>query len=112
MILDDGCVVVSRKTNVSPAGNLPSYSKETVYVSSYGNKTVGISRFYSALANNRQADLLIEINRCGAVRANDVCALESFKDDGLTGDYEVIQVQHLKDEDGIDVTDLTLERKG
>ena len=110
MLLDDGLAVISRRTNTASAGDMPVYSDVPIFESSFGNKNVGINRFWTAKANDRQADLLIQVHRNGAIRANDKCALESFRDDGLSGSYEVIQVQHLLNEDGLEVSDLTLER--
>ena len=82
-----------------------------IFRSYYGEKTVGIQRFYTAKSVDSQADLLVEIQRCGAVLANkDVCRLKSFKDSGISGDYKILQAQQVLDEDGIPMTDLTLQR--
>ena len=110
MLLNDGKATVSRRTNTASAGSMPIYNDVPFYESMFGNKTVGISRYWTAKANDRQADLLIQVQRNGAIRVNNICELESFKDDGLSGAYEIIQVQHLVDEDGLEKTDLTLER--
>lgn len=110
MLFDGGMAVISRRSNTASAGDMPVYEDVPYYSSGFGNKSVGISRFWTAKANDRQADLLIEVHRNGYIRVNDRCTLESFKDDGLSGEYEIIQVQHVLDEDGLEMSDLTLER--
>lgn len=110
MLRDCGTCVVTRSVNTQTAGGMPSYSDTEVCRGYYGEKTVGINRFYTAKAHNDQADLLIEIARNGGIRATDTATLTSFTDDGVTGEYKIIQVQHIIDDDGLPATDLTLER--
>lgn len=110
MILDAGTATISRQVEAAGTGGMPTYTTTQVTESYYGNKTVGVNRYYTAKANNDQTDLLVEIQRCGSVRATDVCTLASFEDDGISGSYRILQVQHVVDEDGLPMTDLALER--
>ncbi len=112
MVLDAGVLKILRGHNEAENGDPVRmvYDIE-IFRSYYGEKTVGIQRFYTAKSVDRQADLLVEIQRCGAVLANkDVCRLKSFKDSGISGDYKILQAQQVLDEGGIPMTDLTLQR--
>ncbi len=100
MLLDAGIATIWRGRNAAPAGSLPKMVFDTQYYRSYyGDKTVGITRFWTAKSYNDRADLLVEIQRNAGISTADRCQLEPAFD-----------VQHLLDEDGQPVTDLTLER--
>ena len=71
----------------------------------YNNKTVGITRFYSAKQNGSKADNLIECPKRLSTTATDVAILEGGKQ------YQIVQVQYP--EDAVPPTMLlTLERLG
>lgn len=111
MVLDAGIATVLRGRNAAENGEMPNMVyDQTVTKSYYGEKTVGFQRFFTAQANDNQADLLIEIQRCGAITTADVCQLESFYDSGVSGTYKIVQAQQVIDEDGQQRTDLTLQR--
>lgn len=110
MLLDSGIVKIRRGKNISPAGAKPEYQYEDYFESYYGEKTVGINRYWAAKAHDDQADFLIEIQRNGGIRTSDICYLGPFMDAPARGQYKIIQVQHVIDEDGLPMTDLTLER--
>lgn len=111
MILDSGVATIKRGTlNPSSAGGFPTYTYTELDKSFYAEKTVSISRFYSAKSQSRQADLLIEIIRNGSIMPDDICEISSYVDNGISGTYKIIQVQHVLDEDNLPKTDLTLER--
>lgn len=110
MLLDSGKATIRRGINTAPAGAKPVYQYTDFFESYYGEKTVGINRFYAAKAHDDQADFLIEIQRNGGIRTSDVCYLTPFMDAPSTGVYKIIQVQHVFDEDHLPKTDLTLER--
>lgn len=111
MNLNDGIATILRGENTAENGEMPhvEYSK-VIFESYFAEKTVGFSRFFTAKANDSQADLLIEIQRCGVIRDSDVCRLESFRDSGISGDYVIIQSQNILDDDERPMTDLTLQR--
>lgn len=111
MELNDGIATILRGQNTAKNGDMPNieYTLE-VFKSYYGEKTVGFSRFFTAKANDSQADLLIEIQRCGEIRDSDICRLESFRDSGVSGDYVIVQAQSVLDDDERPMTDLTLQR--
>lgn len=111
MLLDSGEAAIWRRDGETEPGAMPTddYSTE-LFKSCYGEKTVGFSRYWTAQAHDRKANLLIEIQRCGKVDTADRCELVSYMDDGADGWYSIIQVQHVTNEDGLPMTDLTLER--
>ena len=111
MLLDAGIATIWRGRNAAPGGSLPKMVFDTQYYRSYyGDKTVGITRFWTAKSYNDRADLLVEIQRNAGISTADRCQLEPAFDAAAAGYYKILQVQHLLDEDGQPVTDLTLER--
>ena len=60
----------------------------------------------------KRADLLIEIQRFSGASTAQRVQLSPQVDIGLAGYYKILQFQHINDEDGLPVTDLTLERIG
>lgn len=69
----------------------------------FGERTVGLQRFYSAVGVSQRADRLIEIWRDDTVNVRDVCQIgETY--------YLIQQCANAIDEDGLLVTRLTLEQ--
>jgi len=113
MQLDSGIATILEGKNTSPPGSLPIMDYSNVrFESYYGEKTVGIKRYWTAYGHHDRADLLIEVLRNAKISTADRCMLSSFVDETVSGKYKIIQVQHLADEEGRLVTDLTLERIG
>ena len=111
MVLDAGIATILRGRNAAENGEMPNIVyDDQIFQSYFAEKTVGYQRFYTAQSNGSQADLLIEIQRCGAIRPSDVCRLQSFYDSGISGDYVVVQPQQVTNADGLPATDLTLQR--
>lgn len=103
MTFDDGIVSLYNLTNTAAAGDMPSERLTLHAQAFFGERVVGYGRQYSAKSVNEQIDMLIRI----------------WEDRGLhAGMYAVIgpdqfridNVQHLLDDDGLRVTDLTLRR--
>lgn len=82
-----------------PVEKLVKYAEEY-----YGERTVGYNRQYAALGADQRIDMLVRIWRNNAVRIGHFSILE----DG--NQYRIDNAQNLKDEDGLEVTDLTLRR--
>lgn len=109
MILDRGIASFYHAAEQVPGG-MPS-SDGTLFLRAwYGERTVGIQRYYTARQYDDRADLLIRILRPAAGAAfapDDYAVLADNKR------YRVLQVQFLRDEDaGCEVCDVTLERIG
>lgn len=109
MLLDRGICEVWRESISTPSGTLPQTTTTKVFASYYGERTVGFNRYWTAMAQDNRIDLLIRIQRF-AVSTADKVVLDPVTPDGTAGTYNVLQVQHLEDEDGLLVTDLSLER--
>lgn len=110
MILDAGIAEILRRTSDDPDGNLPSDRKEVIYRSYYGERTIGITRYYTAKQNNVRVDKLIRILRHEPgieILTDDLCRIS----DHMV--YRIVQAQYLRDEEsGADCIDISLERIG
>lgn len=91
-------------TNTAEKGLKPVYSLKQYADAYYGERVVGYGRQYAALGADQSIDALVRIWRNNEVRINDYAILE----DG--NQYRIDFVQNLTDEDGLEVTDLTLSR--
>lgn len=68
----------------------------------FGDMTVGLTRFYSAVGVSQRADRLIEIWRDDSITTRDICRIgETY--------YLIRQVARAEDKDGLLVSRLTLE---
>lgn len=108
MTLDSGVLIIKHPT-VTSTGAMPVPSYTQVYEGYYAERTVGFNRYFTALAADDRIDLLVRIQRFVASTA-DLAVLTPSYPDGTAGTYRIIQVQHLADEDGLFVTDLSLQR--
>lgn len=100
MLLDSGICSVYKLVGNSISGSLELKSSHY-----YGEKTVGVIRYYEAKRSDSRIDRLIRVWRDESIVATDICVLVDGKQ------YEVIQAAHLLDENGLKVTDISLERK-
>jgi len=109
MILDTGIAVFYHPVEQAAGGMAPS-DGTAFHRCWYGERTVGLTRYYTARQNNDRVDKLIRINREGLwadIGADDYCVLV----DGCR--YKILQIQYLRDEEaGADVCDISVERIG
>lgn len=68
----------------------------------FGERTVGLQRFYSAAGVSQRADRLIEIWRDVSITVRDICRIDKTY-------YLIQQCANATDDDGLLVTRLTLE---
>ena len=94
MNLDSGIARICRCTETATPGELPGETWTEVCASYYGEKTVGVQRYYTAKVQ-RNRDIFPVRDRVQL-------------DDGTF--YRITQVQHVEDEDGLPMTALSLER--
>lgn len=109
MTLDSGTLSVWRGANLAPSGGMPDFSYEKIWETRYAERTVGVSRFYSAKQYGQSPDYLVRVPRNYSVKADsDIVKIFPFShlDEN---EYRIIQVQHILDEDGIPVMELTLQ---
>lgn len=112
MQLDVGIAVILRRSADGRPGDRPSAHTEEIYRSPYGERVVGMSRFYTAKQANDRVDMMVRIARpddpAVEIHADDLCELSR---DGKT--YRILQAQYIRDDEaGMDCIDLSLERIG
>lgn len=107
MIFDSGLVTVCTLQNTAAPGSMPHEALIPVLSAYYGERTVGYGRFYQAQGVNEQVDMLIRIWRSTAARIGMYAVLSQSENDGQ---YRITNVQQMLDEDGLKVTDLSLQR--
>lgn len=111
-MFDSGTLVLRRGVNMAPPGEAPEMEMTTVWGSYYEARTVGVQRYYTAMEHANRADIVVRIPRYYGVQPDTdriVLAPVDHEDDG---EYKVLQVQHVLDDDDQYATDLTLERIG
>lgn len=104
MILDAGILRICKVDTEGENGTMQKEHLIPLRECFYGERTVGYGRHYAAKGASEQIDLLVRIWEDRGIRAGMYVVLEN--DD----QYRVEFVQHLLDEDGLRITDLTLIR--
>ncbi len=103
-MLFEGTLRLCELQNVADPGEMPTEKLVVVSYHYYGDRTIGYGRQYAAMGVQQQVDRLIRIWRDENVTVKQYALLDDGKQ------YRVDMVQHLLDEDGLKVTDLTLFR--
>lgn len=104
---DAGIVTVCRLVNTSVSGGMPVDRLSPVFSDCFEERTVGYGRYYQAKGVNEQVDMLIRVNRTTSARIGMYAVLTQSENDGQ---FRIINVQQLLDNDGLKCTDLTLMR--
>lgn len=104
MILDSGLLTICTLQNLAAPGEMPKEQLVPLRQCYYGERTVGYGRQYAARGVNEQVDILARIWQDREARAG----MYSVLDNGEQ--YRITNAQQLLDEDGLRVTDLSLER--
>lgn len=101
---NDGVVNIYSVENIAESGKLPKEGLK-IKVSSlrYEERTVGMSRFYTAMQNQAKIEQILRVPRIDSVSTQDVAVPIDDKQ------YKIIQIQYPKDVDP-PVMDLSLER--
>lgn len=86
---NDGIVNIYTVGNIAEKGDAPKEGLTLNCTLKFDKKTVGIKRFYSALQNNIEINLLIRTH-CKDVSAHDVAIINGQQ-------YEIIQAQYPED---------------
>lgn len=106
-MMDAGHIAVCDLNNTADAGQMPVEVLEIVTEADFEERAIGLNRQYAAKGVNEQIDLLARIWRDGSVRIGMYAVVS---DSDYDGQYRITNVQHLLDEDGLKVTDITCER--
>lgn len=110
MLHDSGELTVYRGHNSAGPGKKPVYAYEKILeCECYGEKTVGFSRYFTAMQNDVNVDMLLQIGRNYDVLVGDVVILSPYShfEDKV---YQIVQVQQVEDEDNLPMTDISLSR--
>ena len=109
-MLDSGELTVWRGANGSLPGEMPVLTYTQIWGSYYQDRTVGVTRYYTAQQNGDRVDAVVRVMRTYEVSpAEDRVILQPYThQDGSA--YRITQKQDVLDENGLPVTDLTLER--
>lgn len=106
-MMDAGTLTLCRLVNTAEPGLMPAEKLRAVGTSYFEERVVGFSRYFTARGVNEQADLLVRCWRMPEAEAGMYAVLAQSEHDGQ---YRIVQAQHLLNDDGLKVTDLTLAR--
>lgn len=107
MLHDSGLIRVYELKNTAPKGAMPVeklMDMDPPCAAFYGERIIGYGRQYAAKGVQEQVDLLAQIWQDRRVRIGMYAVIDGVQ-------YRIQHVQHYFDEDGLAVTDLTLQRK-
>lgn len=104
MILDSGVIFICVPVNLAEDGLMPVDTLQPIDRQWYAERTVGLSRQYSAKGVSEQVDMLVRIHYNKRVRIGMYGMLA-----GTREQFRITNVQQV-DEDGLRYTDLTLMR--
>lgn len=108
MRLDDGILTVYRLINSAEPGMLPVLAESEILTACYGERTVGLSRFYTAMQADTQVDMVVRIPRAYGLLSGDRVRLRPYAWQAPEYPYLVVQVQQVTDEDNLPATDLSI----
>lgn len=104
MTFDDGILTIYTVVNRAALGDKPVYGLIEKMRSYFSYQTLGINRYYTALQADQQISAVVAVPAWDDIRVTDVCELE----DGTQ--YTIMMVQAEKDEMGLRIMRLSLER--
>lgn len=103
MLLDSGKLTLCTAKDVAKPGAMPAYHLIPGNVHLYGERTISYGRQYAAMGVNEQVDMLARIWQDRSARIGMYALIDGDQ-------YRINNVQHLTDDEGLKVTDLTLQR--
>ena len=108
-MMDAGVLTLCKLVNTAEDGRMPVEQLEPLEMSYFEDRVVGYNRFFTAAGVNERVDLVVRVWRMPEARAGMYAVLTQSENDGQ---YRIIQVQNLTNDDGLKITDLSLERLG
>ena len=110
MLHDSGELTVYKCHNSALPGKKPVDEYEKILDSEcYGEKTVGFSRYFTAMQNDVNVEMLLQINRTYDLSVGDVVTLSPYSH-VENKVYKIVQVQQVEDENNLPMTDISLSR--
>ena len=109
-MFDGGEAKIYKITDTSQPGDMPTEGIVLQSTYLFEERSIGMTRTYMAMQSNAKVDRLIRIWQDRSADVGCVCVIT----DGIETDtqYRVVANQHTVNENGLKVTDLTLERLG
>lgn len=104
MLFDAGILTVCELVNTADPGRKPVMQLSQLSQHYYGERVIGFSRRYAALGVNERVDLLARIWQDRTIRVG------MYATDANGDQYRIDNVQQLTDDDGLQVTDITMSR--
>lgn len=110
-LLDSGTLTVWRGANTAPAGGMPAMKYQQIWGSYYADKTIGVTRWYTAQQHGDRPDMIVQVERTWDLKVGtDRVILSPFAWQDAGGAYKIVQIQQVANEENLPRTDLTLER--
>lgn len=103
-MFDDGLLQLCSLDETAERGAMPAPRLRPLCEAYYATRTIGYNRFYAAMGANQQIDLIVRTWYLPEARIGMYAVLEDETQ------YRIDNVQHLLDDDGLRVTDLTMSR--
>lgn len=107
---DDGLITIYSLAEVEEPGDMPKEQLVKQSEHLFGERTVGYGRQYAAKSVNEQVDRLVRIWEDRTIHIGMYGIIGDDPNGEDAEQYRIDNVQHLKDEDGLRVTDLSLRR--
>ncbi len=104
MTFDDGVLEIYQTINASEKGDKPNISLRKKDAFYFGYDTVGITRYYTAMQAGQKISAVVNIPDWPDISSLDICVLEDEEQ------YRIVMKQKTKDENGLKITKLSLER--
>lgn len=104
MTFDDGILKIYRTENIAEPGEMPKDGLTLKSEHYFGFDVLGYNRYYTALQAHQNINAVVNIPDWHDISTLDIAEME----DG--GQYIIRLAQPMKDENGINITKLTLER--
>lgn len=111
-MMDAGIAHVCCLVDTADPGDSPKMKLEKASKHYFEERIVGFGRQYAAMGVNERVDMLVRVWRDASVRIGMYVLLEDYEgQENEDGDqYRIDNVQHVLDDDGLKVTDLSLYR--
>ncbi len=104
MTFDDGILAICDVINAAPPGKKPVYALKEKAAYYYGYEKLGVTRYYQAKQADQQVECVVAVPGWEDIKTTDICVLEG----GVQ--YKIAMVQPGKDDNGLRMTELSLER--
>jgi len=108
-LFNNGKIKIYQVSEVSEPGGMPVEGIYELFAHfNFEERKIGITRRHMAMQDNQKIDRLIRIWQDRYIEVDFICTIN----DGFNADaqYRIAKVDHFRNDDGLKLTDLTLER--